>query len=195
MEKRSPLFWLLTLLVFAGVIIGAWYYSGQLSATPLALAIFVPDCPLYVLLSIPILLGLIKNDSFSFLTAIGMSKYGLWTIFALLFHSKYYFAPSALLITIIFIIGHIGMALLGGALLPKKRVAFAVFALALAWFLLNDYADYFLGTRPPIPPEGIGLVQNLTIAASFVLTLGFFLFAEKVRSLAPVRFFRQIIGN
>ena len=87
------------------------------------------------------------------------------------------------------------MALLGAALLPKKRVAFAAFALALAWFLLNDYADYFLGTRPPIPPEGIGLIQNLTIAASFVLTIGFFLFAEKVRAFPLVKFFRQVIGN
>lgn len=195
MLSRQNLPHLLHLPCIAAVFIGFWYYSEQIVATPALLLIFVPDCPLYVLLSLPIMFGLIKNGAYSFFVSIGMVKYGLWTVFVLIFHSKYYAAPSALPITVIFIIGHIGMALLGSALLPKKRVAFAVFALALAWFLLNDYADYFLGTRPPIPLEGMGLIQNLTIAASFALTLGFFLFSEKVRSLAPVKFFRQIIGN
>ena len=41
----------------------------------------------------------------------------------------------------------------------------------------------------------MGLVQNLTFAASIIFTLGFFLFAEKVRAFSPVRFFRKIIGN
>ena len=148
MGKRAFLFKLLFLLCIAGVLAGFFYYSDQLLAVPLLLAIFVPDCPLYVLLTLPILAKQIKSDAYSFLVSLGMFKYGLWTVFVLLFYSEYW-SPSQIWITVPFIIGHIGLALLGAALLPKKRVAFAVFALVLAWFLLNDYADYYLGTRTP----------------------------------------------
>ena len=194
MLSRENLFRVLFLLNVAGVLAGAWYYWGQLSSTPLVLLIFVPDCPLYVLLALPILAKLIRNDAYSFLVSIGMAKYGLWTVFILLFHWNAYSLPAYLPITLIFIVGHIGMVLEGCALLPKKKIGAAVTLLALGWFLLNDVSDYFGGTVPPIPRQGMGLVQNLTFAASIIFTLGFFLFAEKVRAFSPVRFFRKIIG-
>src|SRR3989338_4277161 len=164
MEKKK-LFLLICLLMCAAVLIGFGYYLDQLALTPILLLIFVPDCPLYVLLTLPILARKVSSDSYSFLVSLGMFKYGLWTVFVLLFYTEYW-SHSQLWITIPFIIGHIGMALLGAALLPKKRVAFAVFALVLVWFLLNDYADYFLGPRPPIPAHDLSLVRDLTIAAS-----------------------------
>lgn len=191
---HKKLFLLLCLLMCAAVLIGFGYYFDQILATPLLLIIFVPDCPLYVLLTLPILARRIQSDAYSFLVSLGMFKYGLWTVFVLLFYSEYW-QPSQLWITIPFIIGHIGMTLLGAALLPKKRVAFAVFAIVLAWFLLNDYSDYFLGTIPPIPGHDISLVRDLTIAASIIFTLSFFLFPEKIRSAAPVKFFRSVIQN
>jgi len=89
----------------------------------------------------------------------------------------------------------LSVALLGAALLPKKKVAAAVLLVALAWFLLNDYSDYWLGTRPLIPDRGISLVRDLTIAASIIFTLAFFLFPEKISSFPPVKFFRWAIGN
>jgi len=190
---KSP-FRLLLLLSVAAVLIGFWYYAGQLAATPLPLLIFVPDCPLYVLLALPILLGLIRSPPYSFLVSIGMFKYGLWTVFVLLFYSEYWQA-SQLWITIPFIIGHVGMALLGAAILPKKRVAFGIFAIVLLWFLLNDYSDYFLGAIPPIPAHDLGLVRDLTIAASIAFTLAFYFFNKQIRELAPVKFFRSAIQN
>lgn len=193
--SRENLFRILFLLNIAGVLAGAWYYADQISSTPLALLMFVPDCPLYVLLAIPILAKRIKNDVYSFLVSIGMAKYGLWTVFVLLFHWSAYSHPAYLLVTLIFIVGHTGMVLEGAALLPKKKVGFAIALAALAWFLLNDVADYFWGTVPPIPTNGLELVCNLTFAASFVFTLGFFLFPEKVRGFAPVKMFRWIIQN
>ena len=192
---REPLFKLVILLNIAAVFTGLWYYWGQLAATPLQLLIFVPDCPLYVLLAIPILLKWVKNDIYSFLVSIGMVKYGLWTVFALLYNWEFYFLPEFLLVTIIFIIGHLGMALEGAVILPKKRIGALALAIILAWFLLNDYADYFLGTRPLIPENGINFVRDLTIAASFTITLGFYFYGEKVRELLPVKFGRWLIKN
>lgn len=193
--SRHALFLPLLLLCIAGVFIGFWYYQTQLSATSLPLLIFVPDCPLYVLLTLPLLLGLIRSSSFSFLVAIGMAKYGLWTVFVLLFHSSYYFQQDFLPITIVFIIGHTGMAILGCALLSKKRVGVGAFSLSLAWFLLNDFADYFVGTVPPIPLSGMEAVKYLTIAASIAITFAFFVYNQKIRNLPVVKTFREIIGN
>ncbi len=194
-NKRKLLFNLLLILTIAAVFIGTYYYLSQLFSTSPNLLIFVPDCPLYVLLAIPILLKLINSPSYSFFTAIGMAKYGLWTVFILLFHWDYYSLPDMLPVTVIFIIGHIGMALLGAALLPKKKIALPIVLLALAWFLLNDISDYFWGTVPQIPKAGLELVAFLTFLASIVITLGFFAWRNKIRKFAPVKFFRGLIQN
>ncbi|MCX6772911.1 MAG: DUF1405 domain-containing protein, partial [Candidatus Micrarchaeota archaeon] len=106
-SRRLFLFNFLFLLCIAGVLAGAYYYWDQMAATPLLLLIFVPDCPLYVLLTLPILSKKIRSDAYSFLVSIGMFKYGLWTVFVLLFYSEYW-SPSQIWITIPFIIGHIG---------------------------------------------------------------------------------------
>ena len=182
-------------MCIAGVFAGAYYYSDQLASTAASLIIFVPDCPLYVFLALPILAKCIKSGAYSFFVAVGMAKYGAWTVFVLLFHFGAYSSLEALPITIIFILGHIGMLLLGCAILPKNRSPAAFMLLILAWFLLNDYSDYFWGTRPPIPSNGIDLIRNLTVAASFAFTLGFYFHSEKVRSFAPVKFFRHLIQN
>ena len=179
----------------AAVFTGAWYYQGQLASTPWHLLIFVPDCPLYVLLAIPLLLKWVKSGAYAFLVSIGMVKYGLWTVFVLFYHSAYYFQPEFLPVTIIFIIGHLGMALEGACLLPAKRVALPVLLLAVGWFLLNDFADYSLGTVPPIPREGLGLVALLTISSSLLLPLALFAFPEKIRAFPPVKFGRWILQN
>jgi uncharacterized membrane protein YpjA len=194
-SKRKPLFSLLLLLLVAAVLVGFWYYWEQLLATAPALLVFVPDCPLYVLLAIPIALGAVRSTAYSFLVALGMFKYGLWTVFVLLFHWNAYSAFNSLPITLIFIIGHIGMALLGAALLPKKKIAATAMLLILAWLLLNDISDYAWGTVPPIPKAGLELVAALTFLASIVFTVLFFVQPEKVRNFPPVAFFREIIGN
>jgi len=192
MQLRS-LFWAAILLNVLGVLIGASVYAGQLAGVPLHLLIFVPDCPLYVFLSLLIIFGIVKNDVFSFIVSIGMAKYGLWTIFVLFFHSGYYFAPGMLAISAIFVIGHIGMALEGLALLPKKQLALPALALAIGWFLLNDFSDYFLGAVPLIPPGGVELVRNLTIASSIILPLLLFAFAAQAGRCAPVAWLRGIL--
>lgn len=192
---RRPLFAVLLLLNIAAVFTGLWYYWGQIAATSLQLLIFVPDCPLYVLLAIPILAKLVKNDSFSFLVSVGMVKYGLWTVFVLLYNWGAYSLPDFLPVTIIFIIGHFGMALEGACLLPKKRTSALAFILILGWFLLNDYADYFLGARPLIPAQGIEAVRDLTVAASFAIAFCFYFHADKIRGWLPVKLGRWLIQN
>jgi uncharacterized membrane protein YpjA len=188
--KPRDLFIPLILINIFAVAAGAYYYSGQLAATPPHLLIFVPDCPLYVLLFIPIALGIIKNKVFSFLVSVGMVKYGLWTVFVLLFHSDAYFQPYMLPVTLIFIAGHMGMVAEGVSALPKKRIGALALAIVIGWFLLNDYMDYAVGTVPPIPADGMWLVAALTIASSIAIPLLFAGFARNAYSVFPFSLIR-----
>ncbi|MFA6328877.1 MAG: DUF1405 domain-containing protein [Candidatus Micrarchaeia archaeon] len=180
------------LLNVAAVFAGIYFYIDQLAATPLHLLAFVPDCPLYVFLSLLIILGIARNKTFQFIVSVGMVKYGLWTVFAIFFHSGYYFAPGMLAISAILVAGHLGMALEGLALLPEKPARLAL-ALALAWFLLNDVSDYSWGTVPSLPPGGLELVRNITFASSIALPLAFFAFAARLRKFPPARWLQKIL--
>ena len=122
-----------------------------------------------------------------------MVKYGLWTVFVLFFHSGYYFAPDMLLVSVIFVIGHFGMALEGLAIIPKKPIAIPALALAAGWFLLNDYSDYFLGTVPLIPPGGLETLRDITIASSIAIPLALFALAGRIRENALVAWLRGIL--
>lgn len=188
------LFWIAVFLNVAGILIGASVYEGQFALHPSYLAIFVPDCPLYVFLSLLVIFGIIQNDTFSFLVSIGMVKYGLWTIFVLLFHYGYYFAPDMLALSAVFVIGHIGMALEGLALLPKKKITMLMLSLAFCWFLLNDYSDYVLGTAPLLPPGGLAFVGAVTVASSALIPLALFALSERIRRNVLVARLRGILS-
>ncbi|MFA6907199.1 MAG: DUF1405 domain-containing protein [Candidatus Micrarchaeia archaeon] len=189
----SALFLIAISLNLLAIYFGANVYADQFALHPPYLAIFVPDCPLYAFLALLIILGAVKNDLFSFIVSIGMVKYGLWTVFVLFFHSGYYFAPGLFNISAIFVLGHIGMALEGLALLPKKQLALPALALAMGWFLLNDFSDYFLGTVPLIPPGGLDTLRNLTIASSILLPLAIFAFSAGIGKNALVAWLRRIL--
>ncbi|MCX6771853.1 MAG: DUF1405 domain-containing protein [Candidatus Micrarchaeota archaeon] len=192
-QAETILFWMAILLNALGVLIGASVYAGQFALHPAYLAIFVPDCPLYVFLALLIIFGIIRNDIFAFIVSVGMVKYGLWTVFILLFHSSYYFAPGLLPVSIVFIFGHIGMAAEGLAIMPKGKITLAALALAICWFLLNDYSDYWLGTMPLIPPGGLATLRDLTIASSILLPLALFALAGRIRENALVAWLRGIL--
>ena len=191
----SALFWTAIFLNAMGILAGAYVYADQIAMHPLYLALFVPDCPLYVFLSLLIIFGIIRNEFFSFIVSIGMVKYGLWTVFVLFFHSSYYFAPGMLAISVIFVVGHMGMALEGLALLPQKKITLVMLVLAAGWFLLNDYSDYFLGTVPSLPPGGLAFVGGITIASSILLPLAFFTLAGRIRENALVAWLRGVLFN
>ena len=192
--KKHPLFWLALLLNILGVVIGLYYYGDQMSATAPLLLVFVPDCPLYVLFALFILLGLINRDDFSFLVAIGMVKYGIWTLSVFAYFWQAYFTPAALFVTLIFILGHSGMATEGIALIPKKKVNLLVLLFVLGWFLLSDYVDYFVGTMPPAVYQVRNFFTVYTIALTLLVTFAVYFYGDKLRELPGVSFIRDVIS-
>lgn len=193
MASRPRFHLLLALLAAITVLVGIIYYYDQLAATPLLLLIFVPDCPLYMLLGLLVMTKVVKSDAFSFLVSVGMVMYSLWTLFVFALFPAAYFSPQRLIITLIFIAGHLGMFLGGLAILPKKKVAIPVVLITMGWFLLNDVSDYFWGTRPYLPPGHDTLVMALTFAASIIIPLLLCFYWDKAEKVPLVKWMRGII--
>jgi uncharacterized membrane protein YpjA len=86
-----------------------------------------------------------RFDTFNAVTAIGLSMYGTWTMFVLLFFREVYFAPGNALMSTALWVSHGGMALESVLLLPYIRKAGPASWLAAgAWFLVQTFFDYFV---------------------------------------------------
>ncbi|MGZ4863148.1 MAG: DUF1405 domain-containing protein [Halobacteriota archaeon] len=175
--ENTPLVVAIIVINIAGSVVGLFYYWDQLvSASPFAW-VFIPDCPLYTML-VAVVLAVYastkrSSDLINFITAVGLAKYGTWTVFIVLGFSAFYFSIDSSLYTLL-VLMHIAMA--AEFILPLllvRQLKFRVPAVALVWFLSNDFADYFLGTHPPVPTSEISQIAAFT----FLLTPLFIILA------------------
>ncbi|NYZ78616.1 DUF1405 domain-containing protein [Candidatus Micrarchaeota archaeon] len=186
--KRSLLVISLIILVdLAGLFYGYYYYSEQLYSSPIYLWLFIPDCPFYVMLfTIALVLAVFgfENKLFSYIAVVGMMKYGMWTLAALLVFGDYFFSVPFFLMSLTLFMLHIGMTLEGPLLIPKKLSKLHL-GICLLWFLIHDYFDYFygyldrvgryaLGTHPILPsadriPAMMALTFMLSVILSFLI--------------------------
>ncbi len=164
--------WIFFFFCFVSFYFGFVTYDGMFPNFGLAMWIFIPDCPLYVALFLLIVLFDIRNDFFRFLTAAGLAKYGLWTLMIFAVYPEVFFSQPYLPQTLILIVGHILMAASSFVIVPKK-LGLGIVATVFAWFLLNDFVDYWLGTMPIFPHKHLGFVVlasiGLSILSVFVL--------------------------
>lgn len=177
MEKRP---WIVLLLVIIANLIGAYfgffvYYKEQIMATSLPLLAFTADCPLAVLL-VAASLFLVwigkKNDFLSFLASAYALKYGFWTVFVILYFNQIYFAPDYWALYATMLITHFGMVLESFALVGRIEVKKEYLLIVLAWFLLNDYMDYFWGLKPwTVPNDALLLPFTVLLSIASVLAL------------------------
>lgn len=176
LQKRLLVILIILWINILGSLYGYYFYSKQLSETPVSLWLFVPDCPLYTTLFAIVLLLLLsgyRNTLFNLIVSIGLIKYGVWTLFILSsFRDFYFFSSSdiAASAAILFIL-HMGQAL-EGFTFPFGKIKEWHIAVALGWFLLNDILDYFgPAVHPFIPPGGdITFVMYVTFAMTFIFT-------------------------
>jgi len=175
--ENTPLMIAIIVINIAGSVVGLFYYWDQLvSASPFAW-VFIPDCPLYTML-VAVVLAVYastkrSSDLINFITAVGLAKYGTWTVVVVLGFSAFYFSIDSSLYTVL-VLMHIAMA--AEFILPLlliRQLKFRVPAVALVWFLANDFADYFLGTHPPVPTSDISQIAAFT----FLLTPLFIIIA------------------
>jgi uncharacterized membrane protein YpjA len=168
--ENTPLLVTIIIINVAGTLIGLFYYWDQLvSASPLAW-IFIPDCPLYTMLVAVVLAVYVStkrsSDLINFIAAVGLAKYATWTVVVVLGFGAFYFSIDSSLYTVLVLL-HVAMAaefVLPLLLIRQLKQNFI--AIALVWFFVNDFVDYYLGTHPPVPTSDISLIAAFT----FLLT-------------------------
>lgn len=166
--------WLLSFAIVnaGGFLFGMYYYIYQLSVTSPLLWVFVIDCPLYVVLFAGICLALYRETDvpgwFLLLASVGLIKYGAWTVFTISLYLEHLLSVSfAVNAAMPFL--HAGMVLEGVLLLPRIRARAWHLLPVTGWFLLNDWADYFLGTVPMLPETHMGLLALESFLATLIL--------------------------
>ena len=163
MVSIKVLLYLLVFINMFGFVVGIASYWGQLAGVNPALWIFIPDCPLYVLLASAFYLGLFRNDLLRCITAIGLVKYGTWTLFALAYYSNTLMATG---IGWMLFVEHIGMSL--QVLLLAKAFDRRIIAVSVGWFLLNDFVDYAFGLHPYLPSSELLAPMLFAVAGTLV---------------------------
>jgi len=168
--ENTPLLIAVIIINIAGSLVGLFYYWDQLVSASPFVWIFIPDCPLYTMLVAVILAVYVStkrsSDLINFITAVGLAKYGTWTVVIVLGLSTFYFSVDSGLYTVLVLL-HVAMA--AEFILPLlliRQLKYRWTAIALVWFLANDVADYFLGTHPLVPTSEISLIAAFT----FLLT-------------------------
>jgi uncharacterized membrane protein YpjA len=175
--ENTPLLVAIIIINVAGTLVGFFYYWDQLVTSSPVYWIFIPDCPLYTMLAAAVLTIYVttkrSSDLVNFITSIGLAKYATWTIFVVLTFSAFYFSIDSSLYSVLVIL-HVAMAaefIIPLMLMRKPKESYI--AVALAWFFANDFADYYLGTHPPLPTTDVTQIATVT----FLLTPTFVVLA------------------
>ena len=162
-----------------GTIWGFLWYRVQVSETPLYFWPLTPDCPL-TSLCFMLFLWFIREGKpwrngwkavISWIAVLGAAKYGIWTVLVL---GQYILSPGSqpdgqdwMLVA-----SHLGL-LAEGVLFRRQLPAMpAMYGVAMIWFVLNDYADWFLLIHPRLQLPGefsfaMWLSIGLTVAVYF----------------------------
>ena len=132
----------------AGTAFGFFFYYPQLGDNPLHLWPFIPDSPLATLFAALTFLLIAhdkRNSIVEALAVIGNLKYGLWTVFVLIYYSEIFYAGNPLWMYLFLLVSHLGMALQALFIAEISEIDFKAFVAAFSWFVVNDIIDYSLG--------------------------------------------------
>lgn len=130
-----------------GTLFGFYYYLPQFTETNPLLWIFVADSPLATLFIAVSLLGKyynMNNGLVDVLAFIGNIKYGLWTVFVLLFYFETFWTGNTAPMYFFLLFSHLGMFLQAFLIPEYSDFSFKAFIAGGSWFLVNDLLDYGL---------------------------------------------------
>lgn len=174
MSNYTFLLVLVMVVNLMGVAFGFYYYQDLLNSAPLWALPFIPDSPLSTFLfALAIFLLLIgrKNDVLSAVASVYVMKYGLWTMFVILYYSYYFLAPPLTGYYWLMFVLHFGMVVEPVLILHTIRRSRAILLVPLMWLLINDLVDYWLGTNPLVQfalPD-LGFIGLLSVLGTLVL--------------------------
>ena len=180
---------------FLGTLFGFYYYIEQLTNTPVYLWIFVPASPLATLFLVISIYFNLKDreiqliDSLAF---IGNFKYGLWTVFCLIYYSHIFFGADSTLLYSFMILSHFGMFIQSFLVFGYSKIDYRPFILAFLWFELNDIIDYTLGTHTELYTDYIYPAEVAAYTLTILALLSGLALIQKDRILNRVREVRKV---
>lgn len=178
------------LINLLGTVFGYYYYQNLLASSPAWKWIFIPDSPNSTLIfSAAIVLILLGRPS-STLGALGcvyIMKYGLWTMFVILYFPEFFLAPRWADYYWLMFWLHLGMVLEPLLILHTLRKNLRTLLVPLVLLLINDYADYAAGTSPlySFPLDGLGVTPVFSVFETLVLSIVVYRLAEN-KTLARI---------
>ena len=170
----------LSLLVSVNAIGSIWgfiWYKDQLLDTPWYFWPLTPDCPL-TSFCFMLFLWWIRDGkpwkqgwkaTVSWIGVLGAAKYGIWTVLVL---GQYMLHPGSQpdFQDWMLVISHLGL-LAEGILFRRQLPAMpTMYGAAMIWFVVNDYADWFLMVHPRLPlPEEFSFAMWLSVCLTIVV--------------------------
>lgn len=155
-----------------GTAFGFYYYLPQFQEVSPALWIFVADSPIA---TFAIALSLIfyiygrNSDLLNIFAFISNVKYGLWTVFVLLYYFESFWATNSTPMYLFLLSSHFFMFVQAFLVLDYTEFSWKAFSVPAIWFLLNDTLDYFLNIHPYLFTEHSHPV-NAAMLAAYTLT-------------------------
>jgi len=167
--------WPLIIINITGSLYGYYWYHNQLMENPWYLWVLISDSPLsttfFALALIFVLLGRGKP----LITAIGTAttiKYGLWALVILTHY--WVLSRDVRPVEAGLWIGHLGMVLEGFLFMRRAQIGPAAIAGAVAWIVLNDWADYVHNLHPYLflpGQEGTAVISAMAITFGTVILI------------------------
>jgi uncharacterized membrane protein YpjA len=178
--RHAIIFWACVVANLLGVVIGGWFWYGDmLMASPVWAWFFIPDCPLAALLGTIGLFGLRYGRRWNFFYAVvafaGM-KYGVWTVAYWL--SAWSIAglspdPLVLGVEVMLFVTHIGLFIAGLLFVPSIAPLSAGARVGvIGIFVASILVDYGLGYHPPLGPVPEPFALAVALVMTFVLASG-----------------------
>jgi len=181
--RLNLFFAIVALINLGGFAFGLWYYAPQLSHLNPAFWLVVIDSPLSVLfaaLAFALAFSGVRNSALNFLAGLSCFKYGVWTVFVLVFFAEFFFSPENALLYVVMLVTHLGMVVEGLFFTGLNKPSVALVAVG-AWLLVNDFFDYALGTHAALPevPEKVFVTAFFSIALTAFSTALFYFLARR----------------
>lgn len=181
--KRKNSLVLIALLNLIGTGFGFYYYIEQLSFTPAHLWLFVPASPIattLVALSFIMKIKGLENQVVDSLAFISSFKYGLWTVFVLIYYFEIFYSSNSILMYIFLVVSHLFMLVQSFLVLELSEIKLKWFAVGFTWYLFNDFIDYTLGTHTWIYTGDIEPAMYTAFISSFLALISYYIWKEEI---------------
>ena len=161
-----------------GTFFGFYYYIPQFSETAPVLWLLVADSPIATfLIALSFLLYRYEkqNSLIDFLAFIGNIKYGLWTVFVLIYYFETFWTANSTPMYLFLLFSHLGMFLQAFLVLDYSKFSFKAVIAGGAWFIINDISDYLLDTHTRVFAEHSHPLSAIMVVAVFLTLTGIIL--------------------